>query len=67
MRKAAVACLVKHVRPERYILYHLSSVSFPCSGVDFDDHELPFTEPNKSRMKVSLTKASFVLSAGRGK
>ena len=24
-----------------------------CSGVDFDDEELPYTEPNKSTIKVS--------------
>lgn len=25
-----------------------------CSGIDFDDDELPYKEPNKSNIKVSL-------------
>ena len=31
-----------------------------CSGVDFDDEELPYTEPNKSTIKVLLTVPIFV-------
>jgi hypothetical protein len=44
-----------------YFVLFLLLIAF-CSGIDFDDEELPYKEPNKSNIKVQFTLSLFVVS-----